>query len=349
MSKNYKTLAEKYDNFLAPAMKIRVNGAEVISELQLAVDGLELSLSLTQAGSVSFHIVNGFQLESRSFSSTVTDTFQLGGILSVEAGYGSDTTKLFHGYISEVAYEFGEQPMIRVTGLDVIRMMMDSAYLNYCYTVTSYSEAFQEVMKRYTALYDRLEVGDTSAEIKQIVQKGSDYKFVQEQLCAKAGKEFLVIGGTVYFRTPADGAEAAVSLEWGEGLISFQERKQQCSKTIRVYGRADNRKDAQMVEVTVTNEGSSSELNIVREYQNPALVGEAAIRRYANQMADRYRDKSCGGSGSCIGLPELVPGSYIKLGNLGSGEAKEYYIRSVRHSIGSSGYTTQFDVEGIRT
>lgn len=349
MSEDYKALAGKYNNFLAPAMKIYVNGTDVVSELQLAVDGLEVSLSMSRAGSVQFQILNGFLLESRRFANTVTDTFQPGSILTVETGYGSDTTKLFQGYISEVAFEFGEQPVVHVTALDVVRMMMDTVYLNYCYTVSSYSEAFQEVMKRYSVLYDTLEVEETGKEIMQITQKGSDYKFVQEQLCTKAGKEFLVIGGRVYFRTPADGAEAAVFLEWGEGLISFQERKQQCSQTVRVYGKADNKKDRQMVEVTVTNADSSSQLTIVREYQNPALIGEAAIRQYANKLADHQRDRSCGGSGSCIGLPELVPGTYIRLGNLGSGEGKDYYIKSVRHSIGSSGYITQFDVEGIKT
>lgn len=348
MSEDYQALAEKYNNFLAPAMKLMVNGRDVVSDLQLVIEGMEISLSLMQAGSASFHVVNGFQLESRTFMNTVTDTFQLGSILSVEAGYGSDTRKLFHGYISEVSYDFGELPGLQVTALDVIRMMMDSIYQNHCYAVTSYSEAFREVMKRYDALYDHLEVEESEKEIQQVVQNGSDYKFVQEQLCAKANKEFLVSGGTVYFRKPKDRVEAAVFLKWGEGLISFQERKQQCNQTIRVYGKADNSKEPQKVEIIAKNSDSSSALTVIKEYRNSALIGEAAIQQYANKLAARQQDKSQGGSGSCIGLPELIPGTYIKLGNLGTSEAKDYYIKRVRHSIGSSGYTTQFEVEGIK-
>lgn len=348
MENDYKALAEKYNYFAAPIMKVIVDGTEVTAGQQMVVENLSISLSLNRAGSVQFNVINVFQLGSREFSDEVKNNFQLGKILSVEIGYSSDTTKLFQGYISELSFDFGENPEVRITALDFRRLMMDTCYQNHTYAVTSYSQAFQEVMKRYGKFYEQMEVETTGDEIKNVVQNGSDYKFVQEQLCAKANKEFMILGGTVYFRTPKSGAEPVACLEWGEGLISFQERKSQCNQTIRVYGKADNKKDKQMVEVIVTDEGSDEDIVVIKEYKNAGLVGEAAIQQYANKLANHQRDAGRSGSGICIGLPELVPGNYIKLGNLGLNQAKEYYINSVRHSIGSSGYTTQFDVEGIR-
>ena len=52
--------------------------------------------------------------------------------------------------------------------------------------MTTYSAAFQEIMKRYSALCPSSEVDATdSNEITQIVQRGSDYTFVTENLARK--------------------------------------------------------------------------------------------------------------------------------------------------------------------
>lgn len=346
MSNDYAALARKYDNFTLPVMKIFVGGSDVISGQEFGVENLSLSLSLNQAGSVHFNIVNVFHLSSRTFSSTAKKCFQPGSIIKVELGYGSTTRLMFKGYVSELCLDFGEMPQISVTALDVTRLLMESVHQNHTYEVTSYSAAFQEVMKEFSGLYDSLEVDRTDDVLTKIVQKDTDYRFIQEELCAKADREFMVLGGKVYFRTPASETESVAELNWGEGLMSFQERKSQCNQVIRVYGKAENKKDQLMKEVTVKTQDSSSDIVVVKEYQNYNLVGEDAISRYANRQSHRQKAAGQGGSGTCIGLPELVPGSYIKLGNLDSDTAKQYYIKRVTHSIGSGGYTTQFEAEG---
>ncbi|MDE7298839.1 MAG: hypothetical protein K2N94_08415, partial [Lachnospiraceae bacterium] len=208
--------------------------------------------------------------------------------------------------------------------------------------------AFREVMREFAGYYETLEVENTDNVLPRVVQRDTAYRFIQEELCAKANMEFLVRGGTVSFRSPRTKKEAVAALSWGEGLMSFQERRSQCNQTIRVFGRAQNKKDQLTVEIAVKTPASSGEIAVVKEYQNYSLVGEDAVRRYAEGLAGRHRAAGSGGSGVCIGLPELMPGSGIRLGNLDSDTPKEYYIRSVKHSMGSDGYTTQFEVEGYK-
>lgn len=347
MSSDYGALASKYGNFATPVMKILSNGKNVITDQKLAIENLSVSLSIHQAGSVHFNVVNAFSLSDRSFTDKVKQTFQPGSIIKVELGYGSASSLLFQGYISELCLDFGEAPEISVTALDVIRLLMDTVHQNLVYEVTSYSAAFQAVMKEFEGVYDTLTIENTEDCLTKVVQKDSSFRFIEE-LCKKANREFLVVGGTVYFRSPQTETEAVAALSWGEGLISFQERRSQCNQTIRVYGKAENKKDQLKVEVNVKTDASSSSICIVKEYQKYSLIGQDDVQNYAERIAGRLKAAGEGGSGTCIGIPELVPGSYIKLGNLDSEEAKEYYIKSVKHSMGSGGYTTQFDVEGCK-
>ena len=48
-------------------------------------------------------------------------------------------------------------------------------------------------------------------------------------------------------------------------------------------------------------------------------------------------------SGSTVGLPNLRAGSVVEIDGLGSRFSGRYFITATTHSIGDSGYTTQFE------
>lgn len=340
---SFADLANKYNNFMAPAQKVTVDGTDVLSNQTYGIENLTVSISLQQAGSAQFNIINAFQLNDRSFSSSVKSTFKLGSVVKIEMGYGSSTKVLFYGYISELSFDFSETPTISVTAMDVVRLLMDGERRNYNHKVTSYSDAFRAVLQQYTGYYESLVVEETEKDLEKVVQNGTDYQFINGELCAKANKEFMVEGGVVYFRTPAKDKPAILSLNWGEGLVSFQERKRQCNQLIRVFGKLKNGKEQIKVEVTAKTADASSDLIVTKEYEKSGFVGQTAVQDYADKLAEKQTDKAGRGSGNCIGLPELVPGCSIQLGNLDSVTPKTCYITGVKHSIGTGGYTTQFD------
>ena len=99
--------------------------------------------------------------------------------------------------------------MLSIAAMDVRRLMMEGTSREEVHVVSTYSAAFQEVMKRYSALCPNLEVDATDKdEITQIVQRTSDYDFVSENLARKANREFFVLGDRAYFRERGK-AEAA--------------------------------------------------------------------------------------------------------------------------------------------
>ena len=48
-------------------------------------------------------------------------------------------------------------------------------------------------------------------------------------------------------------------------------------------------------------------------------------------------------SGSTVGLPDLVTGTALQVGGLPDRFGGRYFVTSTTHSIGESGYTTQFN------
>ncbi|MEG1459123.1 MAG: hypothetical protein RSJ40_07430, partial [Acetivibrio sp.] len=59
--------------------------------------------------------------------------------------------------------------------------------------------------------------------------------------------------------------------------------------------------------------------------------------------------KAQGGSGSCIGLPELVPGRYVKIAKFDKDADDTYFINKIEHSFSlGDGFSTQFEIAGYK-
>ncbi len=178
-------LAAKYNDFLVPAIKVKAGGFDLIGASEYGVESVELTLSQSAASAAVIKLTNVYDLENRKFISDISD-FILGEMVEVEMGYGSSLTSLFYGYVDEINYELSDNPAVRVTAVDVRRMMMGSKKSNISHQVKSYSDAFDEVVKKYKPAYKSKDVDATDQlEADCIIQNGSDYDFIKEELCRK--------------------------------------------------------------------------------------------------------------------------------------------------------------------
>ena len=48
----------------------------------------------------------------------------------------------------------------------------------------------------------------------------------------------------------------------------------------------------------------------------------------------------------CIGLPEILPGRFVKIDRVDSLANKKYYVTRVTHTYDRSGFTTRLEAEG---
>ncbi len=346
-SYTYSELASAYGNFMAPAAEVYAGAGmkKVMCVDGAAVENIRVTLSAESAGGLDFQIVNAFDPVSRKIKSQVRSTFAVGAAVEAALGYGSNLTTVFKGYIAELRTSYRDNPVVSVTAVDLRKLMMNNRKLRHKYQEKNCSGVFSEVMQKYSAMYGNIHV-DQSDISTELIQNGSDYDFVKNQLCSKGNRNFFMVGKDVYFLTPDKDKTPFLELEWGSSLISFEKGSRYCNEKITAYSSQEN-KSCNSVSVNIKTESSTPALTT--ESQTEELEPEPeldlkTLRNYMKKIEDRQKKKNETASGSLIGLPEVVPGRYIKISGVDPADSGSYYITEVRHSFGRDGFTTEFSV-----
>lgn len=344
---SYSSLVKKYDNFFVPAMVLKLGGINV-KQWNLQVSSLTVQLSIDAVSSASFTLENVYNPVSSSIDSSIRNGLKLGSTVSIELGYGSSTKTVFCGYVHELSYNYSQSPTIAVTALDLRRLMMMNK-VNRSFTDKSYTEIFKEVLSRYNKIYDLLKADIISGKEELVVQTVTDYEFVMNEICKKNNKQFYVIAGEVYLEEKGKKILPLMTLTWGESLLEFDLNRTYYNEEIVIYN-VDEKKiitEKEKVKskgkfVSVTNSPDR------KEFLNYDLKDKARASAAADAQAEESEAENQKGSGSCIGIPELVPGRYIQLAKLGiDGSAPiKAFVKSVKHSFSSNGFLTDFTIGG---
>ncbi|MDE5777060.1 MAG: phage baseplate assembly protein V [Lachnospiraceae bacterium] len=344
-SQEYNTLADRYGNFEIPAAAIYLKDSKdnVIQSKNLEIEEIQVTLSADEASSVSFRIGNAFDLESWSIRQEVKDAFALGTIISVALGYCEQLTTVFKGYIEEFCADYQTSPTVVVTAMDLRKRLMQYQNSMYKYSDCTYSELFQTLLEKHSDLYDNLNITATADKI-EIIQNGDDFRFIKEELCARAERDFYVAGGEVYFIKPEDGTKAFLTLEWGKHLLSFEQGSRYCNRQIKICCNQENKEENAVTQDLKTYKDISSlEKKVpVDEYEMEVGASQQELNHYMEKMAAQKKQKQIFGSGTVLGIPEIVPGRHIKISNVDESTAGIYYISEVCHHFDSDGFTTRF-------
>lgn len=343
------SLASKYKDFTVPAMKLKVGGHDISGNSDYAVEFVEVTLSQNAASAASIRLTNVYDLKNRKFAADVGSDFILGELIEVEMGYGSSLTSLFYGYVDEITYELSENPSVNVTAVDVRKIMMGSKKSNISHSVKSYSDAFQEIIKKYSAAYKSTDVDATEQmEVECIAQNGNDYDFIRKVLCRKGDRNFFVHAGKVYFKKTSADLFGTVEMEWGKDFLSFQRRASFQDVVIKVLGQ--NLSTREEVEAEVTVKGDDVQKSLVqseRTEMDADTCDSDSAKKIADYKAEQEKKRGRQASGSCIGIPEILPGGHVKIKKGDSSLIDGTYdVIEARHIFGSDGYRTTFDAGG---
>lgn len=344
-------LRRKYKNFFVPAAKVLIgdNRDNLSEKYQVQVESIQISLNLEDAASASFTVTNIYDLKSHSIKSSVKKALSLGNIVKIKLGYDSELETVFQGFIYERSVQFSDIPSMQVTAMDVKRLMIDNYRENYTWDKTKHSEIFQEIMKDYEKMKLKVQVDNTTTVIEKnsIVQKGNDLQMVKK-LCKAANRKFIVCGGKAYF-TEKNEKEPMTPLLWGQDLISFSQRASYVDVNIEVWGNKKGESEKKVEKRSVT---SSTDMKRVRQKSTtnvivmPDVDSLDELKNRADEAEESMKERIQSGSGSCVGIPVMIPGRYIEIKGLDDDINGKYYLKSVSHNFGGDGYTTEFTLGG---
>jgi phage protein D len=375
MNSDFAALSKKYNHFFVPAFRITIGsreGAKPDREVRslhppAAISDLSVHRTVNQAGSFSFTMDNPARISGSGelFPFLEKDgLFQPDRNVRIEMGYGSALEEVISGSIESIRASFDAdgRSKLTVTGFDRLRSLMkrqasQPASWGSDSKQMTYGEIVKEIAKKYGLSADVDDMGEKRPKEKQ--DEGNDYDFIANKLAKEIGFEVYVDRQTLHFHSPRTAtAEIVTGLEWGKSLISFNPVMEGPARIgcIEVRGWNPDKQEAVVGTAGPGGPGAgkfgaiaggalrAGAEEAVEHVWRPDFATAERVKRHAGAiLAERSRNHITG-EGECLGIPEIKPGTRIKLSGLGSRFDKAYYVTDVNHSINSSGYLTRFEV-----
>lgn len=346
----FADLHKKYNGFQVPKAALYAGGKDILSDCEVAVIELTVELSTgLDAQSAAFEIA--IPIGSNMYNSLIPNTLKLGALIKIKLGYPGKLSDVFYGYIHMLEYythyDKGDI-IIKALCLDCKGLMMTANSF-----VTDINKTLSKVISAIAAksTYNKLlkskEITSIPAELDKVwsIRCQSDY----EVMCEAAkylDYEFYFLVDKLKFVSPKKGAELAAELSKNSGIsfINLMTKITGQYKQITAVG-ADKKGD----KITYCTKRSSSsrpgekELNTILDSEGMTIVvpgsstkGELKLVTETNMRKSEsmYAEAEI----KTIGIPELMPGSYIQVSDDVSIIAGKYYIIEAVHKFDENGY-----------
>ena len=148
-----------------------------------------------------------------------------------------------------------------------------------------------------------------------------------------------------------------ITLTLGKNITSFTKRVSLAHQVgkVEVLGRDVNQKPikGEAASVSVGSGKAAADWvkglkdSVVRERSEFAQTQEEC-KTLAQNRLNSIAMGFVSGEGECVGIPELIPGRYIKIDGADDGTNGSYFLTKVVHRISSDEYITSFEVKGAK-
>jgi phage protein D len=346
---------ERYET-LAPAFKVRVNGAALPQEAVADVMSIVVldDVDAASMGTLRIKAWSGVQMKPKWIDDAL---FTEGNPIEIELGYRDSTQLLFSGEIVGLEPDFpeGAPPTLTVRAYDRRHRLMRERHTR------SFLDSTDSDIASRIADDAGMGVRSDDSEVVHpyvLQHNQTDWQFLAAR-AASIGWELRMEDGDLALRARPVGAKPALTLHRDEDLLSFRPRLSTMGQTGARELRAWSAKDKQAVvaNASVGDEGpllqgSTSGGAAARHAFHH--VGSSVVNRpvqsqpEADQLARQaFRELALHyvrADGLCIGEPELRAGIVVSLVGLGERFGGSYYVSSAEHRFDvASGYRTRFE------
>jgi phage protein D len=283
--------------------------------------------------------------------------FDVGKVVEVKLGYNDQLTTLMVGEITglEATYTSDSLPSLIVRGYDRRHRLQRGRKIR-TFVKQKDSEIASKIAQEAGL---SPQVTDSKVVHDYVLQANqTDMDFLLER-AQQIQYEVTVQDKKLLFQPVANAGNAILTLTLEDDLVEFFPRLSSVGQVseVRVQGWNPQTKDtilgkAQQGAVTSTMGGTKSGAALVASAFSSAveLVSDSPIvtQAEADQVAIALLNARSlaliTGEGVCIGHPDLRAGKVIKIDGLGKRFSGQYYVTSVSHRYGESGYATHFTV-----
>ncbi|MDR0857423.1 MAG: hypothetical protein LBN97_00130 [Oscillospiraceae bacterium] len=361
---DFAVLEKKYNGFLVPSVKLIIGGTE-IDATEVPVPTITVDIDAGKsAGGAHVTIEGMYDLENSKWLEKLLDTIEIGKTLEIHAGYG--TKKLiFFGYIDSVTVNYSGSaiPQITFTGIDASGYLMNSDTTKY-YEKKTQAAAAKEILgtcvsKGYAKKLDFTDSDILEVKSETTKKEMSDFEWLS-LIAERSGVNFFVVQGVLVYKKVLNSTSPIITLKLGSSLLSFSRSKSTKAQIGKVVVKSID-KDGKSINGEATSStlsgsgkeaaGTASEFKTVTKTIEVLAVDTAELcKKIAQDLFNKYSLQYISGSGRCIGIPELIPGRYIKLEGMDKASNATYFIDKVSHKISASeGYITEFSVKGAKS
>ena len=356
----YVALAKKHENFLAPGFEIHVGGKEM-PQGKYRIPGVEVEISADgTAGGCSFTIEGQYDYENQKWVNDAAKLIQPGAKLAVKGGY-LNRVELFYGYVDDYALDFRHDgcPRITVTGLDGLGYLMSMCEPIYAGEKKPKQIVQTILQKSQSAGFaKKITVGQLQGFETPIVKEElDDWRFLT-MLAQRYGASLFAIDGELIFDNVVTKTAPILTLTMGKSLRNFSKHVSLAHQVgkVEIIGRDINQKAVKgsATRVTVGGTGKTAAewvsglKNAVFRERSEFAQTQKECETLAQHRLNSIAMGFVSGRGECIGLPELIPGRYIKIDGGDDKTNGTYFITKVRHRFSPRSYITSFEVKGAK-
>jgi phage protein D len=357
-------------DFYVPAFEVKVGEKPMARDV--VNDIIQVSYKDSLAEVDSFDItINNWDADKRQFKYVDSQLFDPGQKVELWMGYfGKDNLRLMlKGYITSLKPDFpaGGQPTLVIGGLNLMHILRKKQETHAYRNATDHDIA-RKIQGRLgfpielvadaagaSHKYDYI-LQDNQYDILFLMDRaryiGYDLFVIEEGEKGDSGQSRLYFG-------PSDKVKrVSYELEYGRTLIDFHPTLNIAQQVLKVTVQAWDPVNKKRIEVSVDRDqldvkglNCSDRQGAINRYldkheetiSNKPVANETEARTLAKETLEKIVKNMVTANGSVVGLPDLRTGSALQIRGLGECFSGRYFVTGTTHTIGDSGYTTQFE------
>jgi phage protein D len=360
----------KGQDFYVPYFEVKLSGRPVNEEVVHDITQVTYKDNIEEIDNFEIAI-NNWDAEQRDFKYSDQQLFDPGKKLELWMGYyGKDRLRLMiRGEITSLRPAFpAEGPStLSISGLNVLHSLRKKQVSQSYVNMTDSDIARQIAGRLQIDLRTDREAEAKEQQYPYLLQDNRyDIVFLMER-ARRIGYDLFVeevsangqgTKSQLYFGPSVNLRNITYELAHGRSLIEFQPdlttAKQVGKVTVRGWDQVNKRaieKTATRSELKTKGVGAAGGESEIEQGFNDReeIVADRPVnsdqeaKTLALETLERIAKDMVKGTGSTVGLPDLRSGSVLFINGLGSRFSGRYFVTSTTHTIGDSGYTTQFE------